>query len=201
MFAPVSTIRSYNTARSSSPLQKLRQLRNICCDPARLVEPGVVMAFDAGRLFTGYSQAKPAILFLPAGGGWLWAMTTRFILALALACMIGPSLTHGSPACMTESEARAKFPRAHLIWVGTNHCWTFGAVSVHSRRPVLAAEPVPSPRPTIAAVPVPSPRPAIAAVPVPSARPEIAAAPSSRPEIDSGGIDITRAQCQYSPCE
>jgi hypothetical protein len=26
---------------------------------------------DAGRLFTGYSQAKPAILFLPAGEGWL----------------------------------------------------------------------------------------------------------------------------------
>src|SRR6516162_3671822 len=104
-------------------------------------------------------------------------MTTRITHILAVAIVIGPSLAYGSSTCMTESEARAKFPRAHLIWVGTNHCWTFGAVSVHSRRPVLAAEPVPSPRPAIAA------------------------APSSRPEIDSGGSDITGAQCQYSPCE
>jgi hypothetical protein len=35
--------------------------------------------------------------------------------------MIGPSLANGSPACMTESAARAKFPKAHLVWVGTNH--------------------------------------------------------------------------------
>ena len=137
------------------------------------------------RVFTG----KTGDLVFARRTGLALAMAARFIVPLALVSMIGPSLATGSPACMTESEARAKFPRAHLIWVGTNHCWTFGAVSVHSRRPVLAAEPVPSPRP------------AIAAVPVPSARPEIAAAPSSRPEIDSGGIDITGAQCQYSPCE
>ena len=31
----------------------------------------VLTVFDAGWLFTGYSQAKPAILFLPAEGGWL----------------------------------------------------------------------------------------------------------------------------------
>ena len=76
-------------------------------------------------------------------------MTVRIIPILVVAIMIGPSLAHGSPACMTESEARAKFPKAHLIWLGTNHCWTFGAVPVHSRRTVLAAEPVPSPRPEI----------------------------------------------------
>ena len=69
------------------------------------------------------------------------AMTVRIISILAVAITIGPSLAYGSPACMTESEARAKFPKAHLVWVGTNHCWTFGAVSVHSRGPVLAAEP------------------------------------------------------------
>jgi hypothetical protein len=34
---------------------------------------------------------------------------------------------------MTESEARAKFPKAHLIWLGTNHCWTFGVARAHSR--------------------------------------------------------------------
>src|SRR6516164_8136891 len=122
------------------------------------------------RVFTG----KTGDLVFARRTGLPLAMAARFIVPLALVSMIGPSLATGSPACMTESEARAKFPRAHLIWVGTNHCWTFGAVSVHSRRPVLAAEPVPSPRPAIAA------------------------APSSRPEIDSGGSDITGAQCQYS---
>jgi len=115
-------------------------------------------------------------------------MTIRIILILAAAIMIGPSLAHGSPACMTESQARAKFPKAHLIWLGTNHCWTFGVAPVHSRRPVLAAETVPSPRPEPAAEPVPSPRPA--AEPV----------PSPRPEIVNSGVDAG-AQCQYSPCE
>jgi hypothetical protein len=102
------------------------------------------------------------------------AMTARIILAGA--SMIAPSLANGSPACMTISEARAKFPKAHLVWVGTNHCWTFGTVSAHSR-------------------------PSLAEVPVPSPRPESAAVPSSRPGIDSGGIDVTRTQCQYPPCE
>jgi len=96
----------------------------------------------------------------------------------AVALMIGPSLAYGSSACMTESEARAKFPKAHLVWVGTNHCWTFGTVHVHSQRS-LAAEPVPATRPVLTVEPV----------------------PSSRPEIDSGGSDVTGAQCQYSPCE
>ena len=65
-------------------------------------------------------------------------VTVRIISILTV-ITIGPSLAYGSPACMTESEARAKFPKAHLVWVGTNHCWTFGAVPVHSRRPILAA--------------------------------------------------------------
>ena len=104
-------------------------------------------------------------------------MTTRITL-LAVAIVIGPSLAYGSSACMTESEARAKFPKAHLVWVGTNHCWTFGTVHVHSQ-PSLAAEPVPSTRPVLTVEPV----------------------PSSRPKINSGGTDATGAQCQYSPCE
>ena len=117
-------------------------------------------------------------------------MTVRIISILAVAITIGPSLAYGSPACMTESEARAKFPKSHLIWVGTNHCWKFGTVPEHSR-PLLAAEHVPSPRPVLAAAPPPTPRPVLMGEPV----------PSSRPEINSGGIDITGAQCQYSPCE
>jgi len=59
-------------------------------------------------------------------------MTVRIISILAVAITIGPSLAYGSPACMTESEARAKFPKAHLVWVGTNHCWIFGTAPVHS---------------------------------------------------------------------
>jgi hypothetical protein len=47
-------------------------LGDIGRDPARLADPGVVTVLDAGRLFTGYLQAKPAILFLSAGEGWLW---------------------------------------------------------------------------------------------------------------------------------
>jgi hypothetical protein len=43
------------------------------------------------------------------------------------------------------SRSRAKFPKAHLIWLGTDHCWTFGAV--HSPRPALGTVPVPEPRP------------------------------------------------------
>jgi hypothetical protein len=55
------------------------------------------------------------------------AMTVRIIPILAVAIMIGLSLAYGSPACMTEGEARAKFPKAHLTWLGINHCWTFAA--------------------------------------------------------------------------
>ena len=137
-------------------------------------------------------------------------MTVRIIPILVVAIMIGPSLAYGSPACMTESEARAKFPKAHLIWLGTNHCWAFGALPVHSRRTVLAAEPVPSPRPVLAAEPVPSPRPVLAAEPVPSPRPVLAAesVPSPRPapaaEPPPGPVvsdDVTAVQCRYSPCE
>jgi hypothetical protein len=134
----------------------------------------------------GGNWPRPGLLFF----GRVMAMTVRIIPILVVAIMIGPSLAYGSPACMTESEARAKFSKAHLIWLGTNHCWTFGVAPVHSRRPVLAAETVPSPRPEPAAEPVPSPRPVLAAEPVPSPRPEIV-----NSDIDAG------AQCRYSPCE
>src|SRR5262249_57398268 len=36
----------------------------------------------------------------------------RVIPIIAVAIMIAPSLAYGSPACMTQSEARAKFPKA-----------------------------------------------------------------------------------------
>jgi hypothetical protein len=136
------------------------------------------------RVFTG----KAGDLVFVRRRGLALAMTVRIISILAVAVTIGPSLAYGSPACMTESEARAKFPKAHLIWLGTNHCWTLGPGPAHSRR--LAAEPVPSPRPVLAAAPVPTPRPVLTAEPV----------RSFRPEIDSSGTEAG-AQCQYLPCE
>jgi hypothetical protein len=40
--------------------------------------------------------------------------------AIALASST-PALS--SPACMTQSEARVKFPKEHLWWHGPGHCW------------------------------------------------------------------------------
>ena len=39
---------------------------------------------------------------------------------MAVAIMMGPSLAYGSPACMTQSEARAKVPKAHLYGTAEN---------------------------------------------------------------------------------
>jgi hypothetical protein len=114
------------------------------------------------------------------------AMTVRIISILAVA--IGPSRAYGSPACMTESEARAKFHKAHLYTHGSEHCWNDSAAN---GRRALPAVPVQSPgHPPRAAVPAPSPRPTLAAAPVLSPRPEIL-----NSDIDAG------AQCRYSPCE
>jgi hypothetical protein len=44
----------------------------------------------------------------------------RIMLVLAVAIMIGPSLVYGSSACMTENEARTKFPKAHLYGIAAN---------------------------------------------------------------------------------
>jgi hypothetical protein len=119
-----------------------------------------------------YSQAKPAIFFCPHAGLPL-AMTARTILTPAVAIMIGPSLAFGSAACMTESEALAKFPKATHLYMRQN-CWSNSAVA-----------PVHSPRP-----------PPHAAVPAPSARPALAVAP----ETVNSGTDAG-VQCQYLPCE
>jgi hypothetical protein len=93
---------------------------------------------------------------------------------------------------MTESEARPKFPKAHLYWHASEHCWNDSAA--YGFR-ALAAVPVYSRRPALAVVPLPSPRPALAAVPVPSSQPKI---------VSSSGIEggrVAEVQCRYSPCE
>jgi len=43
------------------------------------------------------------------------------MLVAAIALVSSPSLA--SPSCMTQNEARAKFPTAHLWWHGPNRCW------------------------------------------------------------------------------
>ena len=43
------------------------------------------------------------------------------IIAAAIALASTPALA--SPSCMTQSEARAKFPKEHLWWHGAGHCW------------------------------------------------------------------------------
>jgi hypothetical protein len=100
---------------------------------------------DAGQLFTG----QTGDLFFARMRGLALAMTARTILIPAVAIMIGPSLAFGSPACMTESEALAKFPKATHLYK-RQHCWSDSAVApVRSPRPALSAAPVPAPRPKI----------------------------------------------------
>jgi len=105
----------------------------------------------------------------------------RITAIIAVAITIGPSLGYGSRACMTQSEARAKFPKAtHLYMHGSEHCWNDSALApVHlPQHPASAAVPAPVARPALAVAPVPSPG----------------------PETVNNGIDAG-AQCQYSPCE
>ena len=72
----------------------------------------------------------------------------RVIPIIAVAIMIAPSLAYGSPACMTQSEARAKFPKAtHLYMHGSDHCWNDSAVSPehsprHSANPIHVTQPI-----------------------------------------------------------
>src|SRR6516164_4913491 len=101
-------------------------------------------------------------------------MTTRITHILAVAIVIGPSLVYGSSACMTKSDARAKFPEAHLYWHGSEHCWD-DRPGYGSR---AAAADV---RPTLTPVRVPS-----------------------QPQTVRSGIEGGRgtgAQSHYSPCE
>jgi hypothetical protein len=106
---------------------------------------------------------------------------------------------------MTQSEARAKFPKAHLYWHGREHCWNdrpafsssaLAAVPAPSSPPAQAAVPVlalefgvPLEKirrallgdTTQAAVPAPSSRPAQAVVPAASPRSAQAAVPAASP--------------------
>jgi hypothetical protein len=140
--------------------------------PARPRKSDDSLRIYSGPLSTGYSQANRRSFSPHAGAGIVSvAMTIRTILILAIAIMIGPSWAHASPTCMTASEARAKFPKAHLYWYGSERCWNVGAG--YGLR-ALAAVPVPLPRPAPTAAPMSSPRPASTA---------------------------EESECRYSPCE
>jgi|SRR5262245_4860278 len=45
------------------------------------------------------------------------------ISAVAIASLYISLPASASPSCMTQSEARAKFPNSHLWWHGAGHCW------------------------------------------------------------------------------
>jgi hypothetical protein len=45
------------------------------------------------------------------------------VIGVAIALASAQSLAHSSPSCMTQNEARAKFPKEHLWWHGPNRCW------------------------------------------------------------------------------
>lgn len=45
------------------------------------------------------------------------------------AILLASSPAFASPSCMTQSEARQKFPTAHLWWHGPNRCWDATAPS------------------------------------------------------------------------
>jgi hypothetical protein len=47
--------------------------------------------------------------------------------------------------CMTESQARAKFPRSHLYWHGPDHCWDNNPSN--QGRVAKTNFPIPAPRP------------------------------------------------------
>lgn len=47
---------------------------------------------------------------------------TRFVLAALLGTAMS-GFVNAEPSCMTEAEARAAYPRAHLYWHTAKHCW------------------------------------------------------------------------------
>jgi len=81
------------------------------------------------------------------------------MLNIAVATMIGPSFGYGSPACMTESEARAKFPKPTHLYM-RRRCWSDGAVVHSPQLPARTAAPAPSALPALAVAPAPSLAPA-----------------------------------------
>jgi hypothetical protein len=68
------------------------------------------------------------------------------ISAVAITSVVASSPALASASCMTQSEARAKYPSSHLWWHGPNHCWdatpsrTQLSKRIRTREPVQAEE-------------------------------------------------------------
>src|SRR5262245_30311347 len=58
------------------------------------------------------------------------------VVAVSLASL--PALA--SPSCMTQSEARQKFPNSHLWWHGSNRCWDATASRARLAQRIRARE-------------------------------------------------------------
>jgi hypothetical protein len=67
------------------------------------------------------------------------------ISAAAIASVVASLPASASPSCMTQSEARAKFPNAHLWWHGPNHCWDATPSRTQLSKRIRARESKPAP--------------------------------------------------------
>jgi hypothetical protein len=65
------------------------------------------------------SHGAGAIRRRPLLSGAALMRVAIIVVAVSLASL--PALA--SPSCMTQSEARQKFPNSHLWWHGPNRCW------------------------------------------------------------------------------
>ena len=134
-----------------------------------------------------FAAMRALIPRIDIGPNGFLAMTTRIMLLSAVSIMVGASLAYGSPACMTISEARAKFPKTkHLYWHGSEHCWNDSAA--YGFR-------------ALAVVPLASPRRAFAAVPRASTRPTPTSSPSPETLEPTSMTEGAGPQCRFLPCE
>jgi hypothetical protein len=54
-----------------------------------------------------------------------WALTTLLIAGVVIAIML--ALVREAPArevCLTKSEARQLWPKRHIYWYSSDHCWS-----------------------------------------------------------------------------
>src|SRR5262245_8802343 len=73
-----------------------------------------------------------------------WSGHMRIAISVAAIALISASSpATASPSCMTQSEARAKFPTQHLWWHGPNRCWdaTPGRTQLSKRARTREAKP------------------------------------------------------------
>ena len=50
-------------------------------------------------------------------------LTILVVVVAVAVLLIVAAAAYGAPACMTQAEARAQFPAAHLYWHTRHRCW------------------------------------------------------------------------------